>query len=401
MGNVQPLSQLYRRLWAQVPLRRRVQLALLFGLMLTAAGAEIFSLGAVLPFLGLLTAPDKILAHELVRSLTAVVGISRREDVLLFFTLTFASAALLSAALRLVAMWAQVRVANAIGADFSIKAYERTLHQPYAVHVARNSSEIHAGIGKANALASVMIQPTLTLCSGSLILLGLLGTIFAIDPWVALAAFGGFGAIYLVIILLTRRRLARYSAVLALQNGRIYKATQEGLGGIRDVLIDGSQGTYTRLYRSSIRPLQEAGAWTAFIDNSPRLMIEALGMVLIAGLAYSMASASADTSNPVLVLGSLALASQRMLPVLQNLYSNYVRIRSCQVGVQDALDMLEQPPPAHATQPPAPPLPFREAIELRGLHFRYSAATPWVLRGLDLRIPRGSRVGFIGATGSG
>jgi ATP-binding cassette subfamily B protein len=149
-----------------------VQLAVLFLLMLAAAGAEIFSIGAVLPFLGLLTAPDRVMGHALVQNLTAAVGISSREEVLLLSTVGFAAAALLSAGLRLVAMWTQVRVANAIGADFSIKAYERTLYQPYAVHVARNSSEVHAGIGKASSLASVMIQPTLTILSASLILLG-------------------------------------------------------------------------------------------------------------------------------------------------------------------------------------------------------------------------------------
>jgi ATP-binding cassette subfamily B protein len=95
------------------------------------------------------------------------------------------------------------------------------------------------------------------------------------------------------------------------------------------------------------------------------------------------------------------LAAQRMLPVLQNLYSNSVRVRSSQASVQDALDLLEQPLPAHVGLPPAPPLPFREAIVVQDLHFRYSPTTPWVLRGLQLRIPRGSRVGFIGATGSG
>jgi ATP-binding cassette subfamily B protein len=341
------------------------------------------------------------MAQPQVKAIIDTLGLSAREDLLLFFTLAFAAAALLSAVLRLLAMWTQVRLANAIGADFCIKAYERTLLQPYAVHVARNSSEVQAGIGKANGLAGAMIQPTLNVCSGALILLGLLSAIFAIEPVVALSSIGGFGIIYTCIILYTRRRLAEFSEVLAVQAVRITKATQEGLGGIRDILIDGSQETYTRLYRTSIRPLQKAGAWTAFIDNSPRLVIEALGMVLIAGLAYSMARQADGLSNPVLVLGSLALAAQRMLPVVQNLYSNYVRVRTSQVGVQDALDMLEQPIPDHGGRPPASPLPFREAIEVRDLHFRYSATTPWVLRGLNLRIPRGSRVGFIGATGSG
>ena len=401
MNRPLPLSILYRRLWRQVSARRRVQLGILFLLMLTAASAEIFSVGAVLPFLGAITAPERILQHPWVRTLTELAGLSTKEDLLLFFTLTFIGAALVSATLRLLAMWTQVRVANAIGADFSIRAYERTLYQPYAVHAARNSSEILAGIGKANGLASTIIQPSLTLLSSTLILLGLLGAILAIEPFVALTCLGGFGGIYAGVIILSRRRMNEVSRMVAVQAGRITKATQEGLGGIRDVLIDGSQGTYASLYRTSIRPLQTAGAWVAFVENSPRLMIEALGMVLIAGLAYSMSRHADQGGEPVLVLASLALAAQRMLPVLQNLYSNYLRVRSSHFSVQDALDMLEQPLPAHAGLPPAPPLPFRHSIEVQDLHFRYSAATPWVLRGLNLRISRGSRVGFIGATGSG
>jgi len=382
--------------------RRRLQLAVLFGLMLAAAAAEIFSIGAVLPFLGVLTAPEKVLANAWIAQITGWVGISGKQDLLFFFTLTFGSAAVVSAGLRMVAMWTQVRMANSIGADFSIKAYERTLYQPYSVHVARNSSEVLAGISKANDLASAMIQPSLNILSSLVILLGLIAAILAINPVVALAAMGGFGAIYLVIILVTRRSLGEFSRIAAVQAGRRTKATQEGLGGIRDVLIDGSQGTYARLYRSAIRPLQRAGAWIAFVENSPRLVIEALGMVLIAGLAYSMSQAAGGAANnPILVLGALALAAQRMLPVLQNLYSNFVRVRSLQVSVQDALDLLEQPIPEYVGKPPMAALPFRDAIELQGLHFRYSATTPWVLRGVNLRIPRGSRVGFIGATGSG
>jgi ABC-type bacteriocin/lantibiotic exporter with double-glycine peptidase domain len=401
MGTVQPLSQLYRRLWRQVPIRRRLQLAALLVLMLAAAGAEIFSIGAVLPFLGVIAAPDQVLAQPVVQAVTRAVGLSTREDLLLFFTLTFVAAALLSAGLRLLAMWTQVRMANAIGADFSIKAYERTLYQPYSVHLSRNGSAVHAGIGKANNLASVMIQPSLHILSSGLILMGLLGAILSIDPLIALCAVLGFGGIYAGILTVARRHLGELSGIAAHQAILINKATSEGLGGIRDVLIDGLQATYARVYRGSIRPLQKAGASIAFLDNSPRLVIEALGMTLIAGMAYSMARPTAGGSNPILVLGSLALAAQRMLPVLQNLYSSAVRIQSSQVGVQDALDLLEQPLPNHAGLPAAQPLPFRDALEIRDLHFRYSETTPWVLRGLNLRIPRGSRVGFIGSTGSG
>ncbi|WP_433219904.1 ABC transporter ATP-binding protein [Dactylosporangium sp. CS-047395] len=47
------------------------------------------------------------------------------------------------------------------------------------------------------------------------------------------------------------------------------------------------------------------------------------------------------------------------------------------------------------------PAPLREGIELRDVWFRYSDEHPWVLRGVDLVIPRGAAVALVGRNGSG
>jgi ATP-binding cassette subfamily B protein len=63
------------------------------------------------------------------------------------------------------------------------------------------------------------------------------------------------------------------------------------------------------------------------------------------------------------------------------------------------LAMLNQPLPPQVTV--AEPLPLRQTIRLEGVHFRYGPDQPEVLRGLDLEIRRGERIGLIGSTGSG
>jgi ATP-binding cassette, subfamily B, bacterial len=45
--------------------------------------------------------------------------------------------------------------------------------------------------------------------------------------------------------------------------------------------------------------------------------------------------------------------------------------------------------------------PMREGIELRDVWFRYSDDHPWVLRGVDLKIPCGSAVALVGLNGAG
>ena len=370
--------------------------------MILASFAEIVSIGAVLPFLGVLTAPEQVFGHRLAQPFIQALSLTEPKQMLLPLTITFAIGALFSGTIRLILVWAQTRLGHAIGADFSISIYRRTLYQPYAVHVARNSSEVIAAISnKANSVVHETLLPVLTILSSTLMLLTILVTLVAIQPVIASAAIAGFGAIYVIVILVTKKRLARDSQRISHEQNQVIKALQEGLGGIRDVLIDGTQATYCNIYRSADLPLRRAAANIQIIAISPRFGIEALGMVLIAALAFSLSGRSDGMVNAIPVLGVLALGAQRLLPVLQQAYSSWSTVRGGQVSLSDALGLLDQPLPMHAEAPMITPNPFRHNITLNGLAFRYTPQAPWVLQELDLIIPKGSRVGFMGATGSG
>ena len=397
-------SNQIRRLWGHLSPRRKKQIAILAALMIVASFAEVVSIGAVLPFLGVLTSPEKIFAHDLAQPFIQLLQIQSAQDLLLPFTLVFVMAAVFAGLTRITLLWLQTRLSIAIGADFSFQVYERTLYQPYSLHVLRNSSEILAGSQKAKDLVGSVIQPILFILSSIVILLAVISTLLAIQPIIALAAFLGFGLIYAAVVAFTKRRIAKNSLTIATQQIRVAKAIQEGLGGIRDVIIDGTQPMYSKLYRDAFLPMQRALASNQVVGASPRFGVEALGMVLIAGLAYLLATASGIAGgviNAIPILGALALGAQRLLPVLQQIYNSYITIKGYQASTQDALDLLDQPMPEHAYSQPAKPMAFHTDISLKDLGFRYTPQGPWVLRHLNLQIPKGVRVGFVGVTGSG
>jgi len=396
-------KKLLGRLWVHINPIRRFQLALLFVLMILASFAEVLSIGAVLPFLAALTSPENIFGHPLAQPLINLLNLTKPEQLLLPLTVAFSIAALLSGAMRLILLWVQTRLGHAIGADFSFSIYRRTLYQPYSVHVTRNSSEIIAGItNKASQVISNVLLPLATVVSSMLMLLAILMALVAIEPEVAFKSFIGIGSIYILVILTTRKILLRDSKRINYETGKVIRSLQEGLGGIRDVLIDGTQSTYWGIFRGSDLPLRRALANVQIISGVPRFVIEALGMILIASLAYSLASKPAGIANAIPILGALALGAQRLLPVLQSAYANWTLMRGAQAQLNAALELLEQPLPIFEDETSHPFMPFKDNITLNNLSFRYTKNSPWVIKpGFNLKISKGSRVGFIGSTGSG
>jgi ABC-type multidrug transport system fused ATPase/permease subunit len=129
--------------------------------------------------------------------------------------------------------------------------------------------------------------------------------------------------------------------------------------------------------------------------------MEALGMVLIAVLAYVLSRQAGGVATALPVLGALALGAQRLIPALQNIYSAWASIAGSYTSLADTIELLDQHLPEEVMQPAPAPLPFQDAIRFDDVRFHYISDGPWVLDGINLTIPKGANVGFVGSTGSG
>lgn len=401
-GYTPTILALLARLWLHISPRRRKQFVLLLILTILASFAEILSIGALLPFLSILTAPERVFAHPLTQPLIQILGITSAQQLLLPFTIFFGLSALIAGGMRLLLLWSSLRLSYATGADIGNGIYRNTLYQPYAIHMSRNSSEVMTGIlMKANGVVACVITPFLLLVSAVTMMVAIVAALLIIDPKIALLSFGGFGSIYLIINRVTHGRIRRNSRHVAEESNQIAKTLQEGLGGIRDVLIGATQETYVRQYQYADAKLRRAQSDNAFIMGSPRFVMEALGMLLIALLAYVLTRDADGVAKAIPVLGALALGAQRILPALQQAYAAWTSIKAEQISLKDTLDLLEQPLPSYANETDIVPLHFEFTIELRDVGLRYASDSPWVFKNLNLIIPKGSRIGFIGTTGSG
>ena len=390
-----------KALWPHIPIRRKKQISLTLILILFTSITEVMSIGAVIPFLGVLANPEAVFEHKLASGFISFIGVTSPSHLLLPFTLLFAFASLIAGFMRVILLFVLTRLSHGIGADFNRDIYHRTLCQPYSTHISRNSSEIIAGIStKADLIVTNTIMPSLIMVSSIVMILIIFSALILINPSIALITIFGFSLIYFIFGILVRKKLLKNSHYVNEKTTLVVKILQEGIGSIRDVLIDGTQNEHVKAFTNADLLKRRALISTHILGQTPRYGVETFGMILIAFIAYFMTNTLGGIDSSLPILGALAIGMQRMLPIAHQSYSAWSSIRGSHDITKEVLSLIEQPLPKYERED-YKLVSFQSSINLKNIGFQYNARSPWVLKNIDLKILKGSKVGFIGSTGCG
>lgn len=216
-------------LWGHIDTVRQKSLFALLLLSFFASFVEVFTIGAVIPFLAAITNPEELYSFYLVASLSSKFGISEPSELVIPIALGFGFAALLSGVVRLMLMYYSNIVSFAIGHDLSVKMYKRNLYQPYPIHVARNSSEVINAVSvKSTLVIFGIISPILLLINSLMILSMVIIFLIYIDPAVTFFLVTGFVIIYGLIMIFTNESLKLAGKDISIESSKVIKVMQEG-----------------------------------------------------------------------------------------------------------------------------------------------------------------------------
>lgn len=370
--------------------------------MLVGAVAELMALGAVLPFLTILADPEGAREVEALRWIFGLLDASTYGNVVLVTASLFAIAAFIAGAVRLWLVWVMQGFVFSVAHHLGVEIHRRTLSQPYAYYVAQNSSDVIAAMEKVQVVLFNVLIPLISAVSSGIIALFLIAALIYIDPVTALSAAAAFSCTYLLVSILSRRRLMACSETINSAYAQRVRAVQESLGGIRDIIIDRSQPLYVDQFAGVDQRFRRAQAVAAFIGAAPRFAVEAAGLVLIAALAAILSARTGGLTTALPILGALAVGAQRLLPLLQLIYYGWSSLAAGGALLSDLNRLLRLSSAEEQGEPgDVEPLPFESEIRVDGVTFHYPGQPEPTLTDVNLTIRKNSSVALIGKTGSG
>jgi len=399
-GRHESIASLVGRVVARLSAKTHRRLAYASVLMVVSALVEAISYAALIPFLTAMVAPEQAARFPMISALAHVVGFNDPLSLRWPLALGFCLATIVSLSIRMVTIWYGDRLAAAIVSELSLAAYQRTLEQSYMTHVTRNSSGIRASLlSYVPALTANVVFPAMRLLTLSLVVFVLAVTLLMLQPGIATILIGLLAVAYSITSAVTRPLLL-YNGQLQAEHARhLYQAVDEGLGSIRDMIIDHSQSYYVERYREHETPLRRLVAEANTLAHLPRFVVEGIAMIGIVALAYSLVSQPQGLTTAVPTLGLLTLAAQRLLPAIHECFFSIAQMRNASAIVDSVLALADQPAPLQ--QPALTALPFHQSLSLANVSFRYSSDADWVLRNVNVTIAKGDRIAIVGATGSG
>ena len=124
-----------KQLWKHISIKRKTQFYLVLILMFFASFAEIISIGAVLPFLAVITEPTKLFEYPLMQLVNDFFGFTKPKEIIFPVTLSFIIATLLAGIIRLLLLYATTKLSYGTGHDLSVSIYKKTLYHLHKLNV--------------------------------------------------------------------------------------------------------------------------------------------------------------------------------------------------------------------------------------------------------------------------
>ena len=396
--------EIYKKLLYLLLPNERKQGIVLILMFLLMAILDMIGVASIMPFIYVISNPGIIENNSIINSAfqtSKLIGVETVQEFLFLSGIIFFILLLISLSFKALTTYVQTRFTQMRGYSIAKRLIEGYLNQPYTWFLNRNSAELGKTVlSEVGIVVSGGIKPFLNLIAQTIVAVALLILIILVNPKLALITGLTLGTAFGIIYKLSKGLLLRIGEERLERNQIRFNVLSEAFGAIKEIKLGGLEQTYISKFSEAAKRMAKVSATGKVITVLPRFAVEAVafgGMIIV--VLFFM-SRSSSFSEIIPIVAVYAFAGYRLMPALQQIYSDVSELRFIAPALNSMFEDLSKLQ-SYAYDHDKSFLLLNNEITLKGINYNYPNASNTALKDIQLSIPAKSTVGFVGATGSG
>ena len=304
---------------------------------------------------------------------------------------------------------AQEKLRVSIWRDLSELAQRKLLSQPYEFFLDKKKSDLSTKVLiNISRVSEFLVRPILQISSGLCVITFICIAILFIAKSIALYIIISLLVFYIFISFFVTPFIKYSSRKRIKLEKETNNILTESMRTIIDVKLTSSETYFEKIYRLEAEN-SFPFIWKAeVLPELPRSLIEPFGITLIFAIGlfpYITGKTESVLVEIVPFLATIAVAALKLTPPLQELFRAITSMRATIPDLEETLKLIELPSNRLTKRsiviPKKQGIEVKHNIKLKKVSYKYPYSDEYTLKNINLTIPIGGRIAFVGETGSG
>ena len=372
---------------------------------------EVAGVGIIIPLVQAFMEPEELLNSRWVRTFLDFSGVEEitSSQVIILITVGVIFVFLIKNVYFIFLAWVRMKYSCKVSRELSTRMITNYMRRGYEFFLNHNTADLSRNISGDVSGVDTIIYQMLRVLVDSLTIILIVITIMLTDWVIALTMVAMALVCLLIIYFFSRKQMLAAGKHFNKYNGITSKYLLQALHGIKEILVMHKQEFFIKHYEEANLEKQKGAIRQTVGAESPAYIIEGLcvsGLLAVICIRLTMSEQSAVELVPA--LSAFAVGAFRILPSLGRISSalNTAIYYMPSLGhVYENIKELESykeerkfdPATGQSEKGDA----FKEKIEIENVSWHYRNSDKNIVQDLNLTIPKGTSVAFVGQSGAG
>lgn len=372
--------------------------------LIISAFLDMAGIASILPFMMVLSDPSFLETNFFLNFLyekSKLFGVKNEVDFLFILGSSVFILLVISLSFKAFVTYFQARFIQNLGYSISKRLMERYLFQPYHWFLNRHSSDFGKIIlSETDFIISSGFREIFEIIARGMIVIVILILLLFVDPHLTFITFSFLGISYFIIFFFVRKHLNKIGTKRLKNNQTRFATVSEAFGAIKTIKVGSLEQAYINEFSIAALIFAKTQASASVISLLPRFFLEAVafGGILLIMLIFVSKNGSFVEILPIASL--YIFAGYRILPSLQLIYRSIAQVTFVIPSLDKLYNDVKNIKKSNEERNNNI-LTLNKSIRLKNIFFKYPETQRLAIDNISLSIFSGSKVGFVGSTGSG